>query len=49
MVLDKGRLVEYGAPFDLLGCNGGSFNEMIRRTGRASSRDLRKRAGLEFE
>jgi len=47
MVMDTGRLVEYGLPHDLLQRGGGLFSEMVRDTGKGMARELHRLAALK--
>lgn len=47
IVMSRGRIVEYGAPWELLK-SGRFFSEMVRNTGEASNKLIRKRSKLAF-
>jgi len=47
IVMDRGRIVEMGAPYDLL-VKGGLFSEMVEHTGR-NAEAIRKLARESFE
>eukprot|EP00300_Choanocystis_sp_HF-7_P031235 c40430_g1_i1.p1 GENE.c40430_g1_i1~~c40430_g1_i1.p1 ORF type:complete len:697 (+),score=203.27 c40430_g1_i1:197-2092(+) len=46
LVMDQGRVVEFGSPAQLLRDSGGFFSNLVAQTGKNSAQELRARAGL---